>query len=273
MSKIVGALTGLSALAVGRAALADQPHPWGMWMQDAASPTMHQITALNTTITAIILVVVAVVFGLLATVMIRFRASRNPVPARWSHNTALEVAWTLLPVLILVAIAFPSFRLLYAMDRTHTAEMTIKATGHQWYWSYDYPDAHVSFDANLVQDSDLKPGEPRLLATDNHLVLPIDTTIRIQVTADDVVHSWSVPAFGIKTDAIPGRLNETWVKIERPGLYFGQCSQLCGINHGFMPIEVEALSKPQFAAWLSGQQAKSKSSSAAPSTTLAEASH
>jgi cytochrome c oxidase subunit 2 len=265
MSRIVvPAITLFAAIGVAASpAAADQPTPWGIWMQEAASPTMHQIVALNTTITAIILVVLAFVFVLLGYVCVRFRASRNPVPARWTHNTPLEVAWTLLPVVILVAIAFPSFRLLYAMDRAKDAEMTLKVTGHQWYWSYSYPDQNVSFDANMVQDDELKPGEPRLLATDNHIVLPIDTTVRIQTTADDVIHSWSVPALGVKIDAFPGRLNETWVKIDKPGIYFGQCSQLCGINHGFMPIEVEAVTKDQFATWLHGQTKQTSMSSGA----------
>lgn len=254
MSRIVPAISVFSAAAaVVPPALADQPKAWGVWMQEAASPTMHQITALNTTITIIILGVLAFVFILLGYVIVRFRASRNPIPAMWTHNTPLEVAWTLIPVLILVVIAFPSFRLLYAMDRAKDAEMTLKVTGHQWYWSYDYPDQNVAFDANLVQDSDLKPGEPRLLATDSHIVLPIDTTVRIQTTADDVIHSWSVPSLGVKIDAFPGRLNETWVKIEKTGFYYGQCSQLCGINHGFMPIEIEAVSKEQFAVWVESQ--------------------
>lgn len=253
MSRIVPALCVFPAVAVwASGAYADQPRPWGIWMQEAASPTMHRITALNTTITAIILVVLAFVFILLGYVAVRFHASRHPTPAKWAHNTALEVAWTLVPVLILVVIAFPSFRLLYAMDRTKDADMTLRITGHQWYWSYDYPDQKVSFDANLVQDDDLKPGEPRLLTTDNHIVLPVGATVRIQTTADDVIHSWSVPSLGVKIDAFPGRLNETWVKIEKPGFYYGQCSQLCGINHGFMPIEIEAVSPDQFTAWVAG---------------------
>jgi cytochrome c oxidase subunit 2 len=273
MSRIVvpavSVFTGVGLVATK--ALADQPVPWGIWMQEAASPTMHQITALNTTITAIILAVLVFVFILLGYVAFRFHASRNPVPAKWAHNTPLEIAWTLLPVLILVAIAFPSFHLLFAMDRAKDAEMTLKVTGHQWYWSYNYSDQNVSFDANMVQDSDLKPGEPRLLATDNHIVLPIDTTVRIQTTADDVIHSWSVPALGVKIDAFPGRLNETWVKIDKPGLYFGQCSQLCGINHGFMPIEVEAVSKEQFALWLKSQSKQTSSSTG--SAQIADANH
>jgi cytochrome c oxidase subunit II len=244
-------------------AFADQLRPWGVWTQDAASPTMHSIETLNDTISIIILGVLILIFGLLGYVIFRFRASRNPQPAKWTHNAALEFLWTLIPVLILVAIAFPSFRLLYAMDRVKDADLTLKVTGHQWYWSYSYPDQDVSFDANLVEDSDLKPGEPRLLTTDNHVMLPVGATVRIQTTADDVVHSWSVPALGIKIDAIPGRLNETWVRVERPGIYYGQCSQLCGINHGYMPIEIEAVPQDKFAAWLKDNKAKQKSSAAA----------
>lgn len=259
--------TGFCALP----ALADQPQPWGLWMQDAASPTMRQIVHLNATITVIILVILALVFLLLGYVMVRFSARRNPTPAQWTHNTGLEVAWTLIPVLILVFIAFPSFRLLYSMDRTTEAELTLKVTGHQWYWSYLYPDQGISFDANMLQDSDLKPGDPRMLATDNHILLPVGANVRIQTTADDVIHSWAVPALGLKTDAFPGRLNETWVRIDRPGLYFGQCSQLCGVNHGSMPIEIEAVSKEQFAAWVAQHQAK-QSKAEPPAAALADAS-
>lgn len=242
-------------------ALADQPRPWGLWMQEAASPTMQQIESLNITITVIILIVLAVVFALLGYIIFRFRASRNPQPAKFEHNTPLEFLWTMIPVLILVAIAFPSFHLLYAMDRAKDADLTLKVTGHQWYWSYAYPDQNVSFDANMVQDGDLKPGEPRLLAADAHVVLPVGATVRIQTTADDVVHSWSVPALGVKIDAFPGRLNETWVRIDRPGMYYGQCSQLCGINHGFMPIQIEAVPKDQFTTWVQQNQTKKQSSS------------
>ena len=254
-----------AVLTVGLAAgpaLADQLRPWGLWTQDPASPTMRQITNLHDVIAVIIALVVVFVFGLLGYICVRFRASRNPQPAKWTHNTALEVIWTLVPVLILVAIAFPSFRLLYAMDRVKDADMTLKAIGHQWYWSYDYVDQKISFDASLVQDGDLKPGQLRLLTTDIHVVLPVNTNVRILTTSDDVIHSWSVPALGIKLDAFPGRLNETWVRIDKPGTYYGQCSQLCGINHGFMPIQVEAVTKEQFTAWVAQNQAKQKSSSA-----------
>ncbi len=270
MSRILVPALALPSLFAAAPALADQPRPWGMWMQPAASPIMHQIVALNTIITGIILVIVILVFGLLGYVIFRFRASRNPVPAKWTHNTPLEVAWTLGPVLVLVFIAFPSFHLLYSMDRVKDADLTLRVTGHQWYWSYAYPDQKVSFDANLVQGSDLKPGQPRLLTTDNPVVLPVGAVVRVQTTADDVIHSWSVPALGVKLDAIPGRTNETWVKIDRAGTYYGQCSQLCGINHGFMPIEVQAVTKDQFAAWVQQNQTKQKSSSAG-NTRLAEA--
>jgi cytochrome c oxidase subunit 2 len=256
----VVALLGFAALP----ALADQPKPWGLGMQDAASPTMQGIISLHTTLTVIITCITLFVFGLLAVICVRFNASRNPVPAKWSHNTLLELVWTLVPVLILVAIAFPSFRLLYAADRVKDADYTLKVTGHQWFWSYSYVDQGIAFDSNLAQDSDLKPGEPRLLATDTHVVLPVGAIIRIQTTADDVIHSWSVPALGVKIDAFPGRLNETWTRIDRPGIYYGQCSQLCGINHGFMPIEIEAVSKEDFAAWVEQNQSK-KSSSAGQS--------
>jgi cytochrome c oxidase subunit 2 len=252
--------------------MADQPHDWGIWLQQAGSPTMRQITSLNSIITIIILLIVALVFSLLGYVIYRFRASRNPVPAKWTHNTKLEVAWTLLPVLILVAIAFPSFHLLYSMDRAKDAGLTLKVTGHQWYWTYTYPDQGITFDSNLVQDSDLKPGEPRLLATDEHVVLPVGVTIRVQTTADDVVHSWSVPSLGVKLDAFPGRLNETWTRIDKPGLYYGQCSQLCGINHGFMPIEVEAVSQEQFAAWVTQKKAK-HTSQTTDASRLAQSGH
>jgi len=259
------------SIGVGRPAWADQPHPWGIWLQEAQSPTMHQITDLNAIITALILGVLVMVFALLIYVIVRFRAERNPVPATWTHNTPLEVAWTIIPALILAAIAFPSFRLLYAMDRATQADITLKVTGHQWYWSYSYPDVRVDFDSSMVQDNELKPGEPRLLATDRHVVLPVGAVVRIITTSDDVIHSWSVPSLGVKIDAIPGRLNETWVKVEKPGLYYGQCSQLCGINHGFMPIAIEAVPPERFTAWLAEEQAAAKSSSAAPPPTLAEA--
>ena len=236
-------------LAVG-GAQASQPKPWEIYFQDAASPVMREITHLHDLLTIIITLITLFVMGLLLWVMWRYRASRNPEPAKWSHNTPLEIAWTTIPVILLLIIAIPSFRLLYFMDRTNEADMTLKVVGHQWYWSYEYLDQKIGFDALMVADKDLKPGQPRLLATDNNVVLPVGKNIRILMTSDDVIHSWAIPAFGVKTDTVPGRMNETWVRIERPGLYYGQCSELCGVNHAYMPIAVEAVSPEQFEAWL-----------------------
>jgi len=190
------------------------------------------------------------VLALLAYVCFRFRASANATPSKRTHHTLLEIAWTAVPVLILVVIAIPSFKLLYFMDRTTDPELTIKAIGHQWYWSYEYPDdGDFTFDAYMVADSDLEPGQPRLLTTDNAIVLPVDTNIQVLVTAADVLHSWAVPAFGVKMDGVPGRINETWFRIEEPGMYYGQCSELCGDLHGFMPIMVHAMAKEDYKAW------------------------
>lgn len=237
-------------------AWADEPLPWAIGFQKGASPTMERITTLSTLINGVIVIIVVLVSALVGWCAWRYNATRNPVPATWSHNTPLEIAWTAIPALILVLIAIPSFRLLYFMDRVQDADMTLKVTGHQWYWSYEYPDHGLKFDALMVQDSDLQPGQRRLLTTDNVVVLPAGVPIRIQLTADDVIHSWAVPAFGIKTDAVPGRLNETWVKITQPGIYYGQCSELCGVNHGFMPIMVRAVPPEQFHAWVDENRTK-----------------
>ncbi len=243
-------LTVLLTVTAGTA-FASQPKPWQWGFQPPASPVMAQIVDLNFLISAIIIAILVFVTGLLAFVLFRFNAKRNPVPSKTTHNTLIEVIWTAAPVMILLVIAIPSFKLLYFMDRAVDAEMTIKAVGHQWYWSYEYPDhGDFAFDAIMLEDDELEAGQLRLLETDNRVVLPVDTTIRVLVTADDVLHAWAVPAFGIKIDAVPGRLNETWVKIEREGVYFGQCSELCGARHGFMPIAVEAVSKAAFAEWV-----------------------
>jgi cytochrome c oxidase subunit 2 len=187
---------------------------------------------------------------------VRFNAKRNPVPSKISHNTTLEIAWTLIPVLILVVIAIPSFRLLYFMDKAEKAEMTLKVTGHQWYWSYEYPDnGNLNFDSRVVTDDKGEPaGNPRLLQTDNPVYLPVGTTIRILVSGTDVIHSWFVPAFGVQEYSVVGRVNESWVKIDREGTFYGQCNQICGVNHPFMPIEIHAVSKQEFAAWVEKQK-------------------
>lgn len=235
---------------------ADEPLPWAIGFQKGASPTMERITTLSTIINGVIVAIMVFVTALVAWCAWRYNARRNPVPATWSHNTTLEIAWTAIPALILVLIAIPSFRLLYFMDRVQDSDMTLKVIAHQWYWSYEYPEKGLKFDAMMVQDTDLQPGQRRLLTTDTEVVLPVGVPIRIQITADDVIHSWAVPAFGIKTDAVPGRLNETWVSITTPGIYYGQCSELCGVNHGFMPIMVRAVPPEEFHAWVDDARTK-----------------
>jgi cytochrome c oxidase subunit 2 len=252
----LGPFCALVGLAMGSGeAIAAQPEPWQLGFQPAASPVMERLESLHDLLLWIIALISIFVLALLAYACVRFRASRSQSPSRRTHNTLLEVAWTAVPVLILVVIAIPSFKLLYYMDRVTDPEMTIKAIGHQWYWSYEYPDdGDFTFDAYLVSDEDLQEGQLRLLTTDNAVVLPVQTDIRVLITATDVLHSWAVPAFGVKTDAVPGRINETWLRIEEPGMYYGQCSELCGDLHGFMPIMVRAVSKDEFKAWT--QQAK-----------------
>jgi cytochrome c oxidase subunit 2 len=253
----------LAAAAVDLGGIDGQPQEWEINLQPAATPIMDQIHEFNTLLSIIIVLISIFVLSLLAYAVWRFRERSNPIPSKTSHNTLIEVLWTVVPVLILVLIAVPSFKLLYHEDVIPQADLTIKATGHQWYWSYEYPDnGDIAFDSFIVADDDLQPGQPRLLTTDTNVVLPIDTTIRVLITADDVIHSWAVPAFGVKTDAIPGRVNETWMKIERVGMYYGQCSELCGDNHGFMPIAVKAVSKEDFKKWV-GEQ---KAAMAAPKT-------
>lgn len=261
-STVTGAAAVAATLIVPCAAFAAGPAEWQILWPDAASPTMERINNLNVILNLVILGIVLLVLGLTGYIVWRFRASRNPTPARWSHNTKLELAWTLIPVLILVAIAFPSFRLLYFMDRVEDADMTLKVTGHQWYWTYEYPDHGIQFDANMIWDEESLEGRPRLLATDNPVVLPAGVPIRIQLTSDDVIHSWALPHLGIKTDTVPGRLNETWVQIDEPGVYYGQCSELCGINHAYMPIEVRALPPEEFESWL--QEARQEFAKEAP---------
>jgi cytochrome c oxidase subunit 2 len=226
------------------------PEPWQVNFQPAASPVMNMIESLHNLLLFIIVAISAFVLGLLGFACLRYRANRNQMASRRTHNSVLEIAWTAIPVLILVVIAIPSFKLLYFMDRAANPEMTLKAIGHQWYWSYEYPDnGNFTFDAYMIADQDLQEGQPRLLAVDNRVVLPVDTDVRVLTTATDVIHSWAMPALGVKMDAIPGRLNETWLRIEQPGIYYGQCSELCGDYHGFMPIEIEAMSKSDFEAW------------------------
>jgi cytochrome c oxidase subunit II len=255
------ALAGVAALAAG--AWAAEPRDWELGMQPSATPVHERLAAFHDELLVIISLITVFVLGLLLYVMVRFHHTRNPVPTRTSHNTVIEILWTVIPVLILVVIAIPSFKLIYYMDRVPKAAMTVKVTGHQWYWSYAYPDqGGFEFNSNLISDNELKPGQKRLLDVDNPLVVPANENIRVQVTGTDVIHSWFVPSFGVQEYAIIGRLNESWFRIERPGTYYGECNQICGINHSFMPIKVVALAKPDFEKWLG--EAKKKFAAAAP---------
>lgn len=252
-----GLAIALLSFAGADAAWAQAPQNWQMGMQAPHSPVAQDIHELHDMVLAIITAITAFVALLLFWVMFRYNAKRNPVPSRTSHNTFLEVAWTLIPVLILVVIAIPSFRLVYFQDRTKDPDMTIKVVGHQWYWEYDYADlAKVDFTSNVIHDEDLKPGQLRLLDVDNPLVLPVGKNIRILTTSGDVIHSFYIPSLGVQRYAIPGRTIETWVRVDAPGSYYGECNQICGTNHSAMPISIKALPDAEFQAWLA--QAKTK---------------
>jgi len=254
-----------TSLAAGGAALAalGQPQPWQLGLQDSASPVMDEIAWFHHYVMIIITAITVFVLALLLIVIVKFNARANPVPTKTTHHTGLEVAWTLVPVLILVAIAVPSFKLLFHQLNIPQADVTVKAVGKQWFWSYNYPDnGKFEFDSLMVADKDLKPDQPRLLAVDNAMVVPVNKIVRVQVTASDVIHAFALPSFGVKIDAVPGRLNETWFKATKEGIYYGQCSELCGKNHAYMPIEVRVVSEPAFAAWV--EEAKKKYAGDAP---------
>ena len=261
MTKTFRAAIALVAGLVAAPALAEvvgAPHPEQLGLQAPASPIadyghwMH-----NDLVMPIITAITLFVLALLLYTMFRFRRSANPVPSTTTHNALVEVIWTAVPVLILVVIAFPSMRLLYAQARLpEAAAETIKVTGHQWYWNYDYVDRKISFDANLSKKEELTDQSKYLLATDNALVVPAGKTVKLLVTSEDVIHAWWIPSLFVQMDAVPGRINETWIKANKPGTYYGQCNQLCGINHGYMPIMVRALAPGDYAEWLA--QAKTK---------------
>ncbi len=258
MKKInLWALTALSFIFSFGSALADTlPTPAQLGFQTAVTPQMERIASFhNGLLMYIITAIVIFVTALMIWVVIRYNAKANPTPSKTTHHVMLEILWTTIPVVILIIIAIPSFKMLYYLDRTENIEMTIKATGHQWYWNYEYPDYDgLAFDSYMIEDDEIdeSKGQKRLLSTDNVVVLPIDTNIAIQITAPTtgVLHAFTIPAFGIKKDAVPGRLNETWVRIEKPGTYYGQCSEICGIKHAYMPIEIKAVTKEEFEAWL-----------------------
>jgi cytochrome c oxidase subunit 2 len=252
--RLLGLAVAGAALATGGAAFAElgQPAPWEWKLQEAASPVMDNIVWFHNFLTGLITVITVFVLALLVIVVVKFNAKSNPVPSKTTHNTLIEVAWTLIPVLILVSIAVPSFRLLFQELDIPKADLTIKATGKQWYWSYSYPDnGKFEFDSLLANDK-----MPRLLGVDNEMVVPINKVVRIQTTGADVIHSFAMPAFGIKIDSIPGRLNETWFTATKLGMFYGQCSELCGKDHAFMPIVVRVVNDQEFAAWVEGAKKK-----------------
>ena len=233
------------------------PQPWQMNFRPSATPVMDDIVEFHNLLLVIEVIIVLFVLGLMVYICVKFNAKANPVPSKTTHNSLLEVAWTVIPIIVLIVIAVPSMKLLVFMDKApkEKVEMTLKVIGHQWYWSYEYPDAgNLAFDSNIIPDEeiDASKGQIRLLEVDNRIAIPVDTTIRVLMTSDDVLHNWAVPAFGIKMDTVPGRINEAWIRVPaaRAGVYRGQCSELCGVNHGYMPIVIEAKSKQDFAKWL-----------------------
>ena len=273
------ALSASMALLSGTAALAADlpvlgaPHPDRIDLQDAYSPVMHDIRAFHDhLLLPIIAAVTALVLLLLLWVMIRYNAAANETPRKFTHNVLVEVIWTVIPVAILVVIAVPSFKLLYKQDVLPAIDMTVKATGNQWYWSYEYPDSDgISFDSNLVKKEEIKPGQTYLLSVDNPLVVPVDKNVRVIATAADVIHAYTVPAFGFKIDAVPGRLNEVWFRAEKPGIYYGQCSELCGKDHAYMPIEVHVMAQQDFDAWVASKKTASGGAAVIPAVETAPA--
>tara|TARA_B100001121_G_scaffold284983_1_gene280340 strand:- start:814 stop:1641 length:828 start_codon:yes stop_codon:yes gene_type:complete len=232
-------------------AIADQPKDWQLGFQKAASESMRDIVNFHDKLLLPIIIGISVfVLFLMIYACVRFRASANPVPSKRTHNVAVEVLWTLIPCLILIVMAVPSFKILYKQDAIPKADVTVKAIGYQWYWGYEYPDENIIFDSYMIEDKDLKENQPRLLAVDNELVVPVNKVIKVLITANDVLHAWALPSFGVKRDAVPGRINETWFKAEKIGTYYGQCSELCGIKHAFMPITVRVVSEDEYEEWL-----------------------
>ncbi len=250
-------ITTLLTSLISFPAFANQPEKWQMTFQEPASQTMRDIVWFHDyMLLPIIVAISAFVLFLMLYVMVRFRESRNPNPSKRTHNVAVEIIWTLVPCLILIVMAVPSFKVLYSQDTIPKADVTIKAIGYQWYWGYEYPDENIIFDSYMIEEEDLKEGQPRLLAVDNVVVVPVNKVVKVLITANDVLHAWALPSFGVKRDAMPGRINETWFKAEKVGTYYGQCSELCGIKHAFMPIEVRVVSDEDYQAWLSDAKIK-----------------
>jgi cytochrome c oxidase subunit 2 len=231
--------------------LANQPKDWQLGFQKSASQGMSDIVWFHDyMLLPVITAIMVFVLFLIGYACIRFRASRNKEASTTSHNTTIEVLWTLIPCLILVVLAVPSFKVLYSQDEIPKADVTIKATGYQWYWGYEYPDENIIFDSYMIDEKDLKEGQPRLLTVDNEVYVPVNKVVKVMITANDVLHAWALPSFGVKRDAVPGRINETWFKADRTGTFYGQCSELCGIKHAFMPITVNVVTEEEYSEWL-----------------------
>jgi cytochrome c oxidase subunit 2 len=272
--KVVPVLVFVAALAAGGIAFAGlgQPSPWQMSFQQSVTPSMDDIVWFHHILLWIIAAITLFVLVLLLICIVKFNARANPTPSRTTHNTLIEVAWTVIPVMILVGIAIPSFRILFVQLNTPPADLTIKATGNQWNWTYTYPDEKIEFTSIILTDAERQkqnPVPPRLLAVDNPIVVPINKVVRVHTTGADVIHAFAVPSFGVKMDAIPGRLNETWFKATREGVYYGQCSELCGKDHAFMPIEVHVVSEQAYAAWLADAKKKWAMDNSAPANVVA----
>ena len=250
-------LLTISATIYSTSVLANQPKQWQLGFQDSASQSMTEIVNFHNNILLPIIIAISVfVLFLMIYTCIRFRASKNPNPSKTTHNVAVEVLWTLIPCLILIVMAVPSFKILYKQDTIPKVDVTIKAVGYQWYWGYEYPDENIIFESYMIKEEDLKENQPRLLTVDNEVVVPVNKVVKVLITANDVLHAWALPSFGVKRDAVPGRINETWFKAEKVGTYYGQCSELCGIQHAFMPITVRVVSEENYAEWLSGAKIK-----------------
>ena len=218
---------------------------------------MTEIVSFHNNILLPVIIAISVfVLFLMIYVCIRFRASKNPNPSKTTHNVAVEVLWTLIPCLILIVMAVPSFKILYKQDTIPKADVTVKAVGYQWYWGYEYPDENIIFESYMIKEDELKENQPRLLTVDNEVVVPVNKVVKVLITANDVLHAWALPSFGVKRDAVPGRINETWFKAEKVGTYYGQCSELCGIQHAFMPITVRVVTDEEYAIWLAEAKMK-----------------
>ena len=260
---MIARLVALAAVVAGvfgvQGAMAAEPKNWQFGLQEAVTPTMERIDSFHDFVTIIATVIAVFVMVLLLIVIFRFNEKANPKPSTTTHNILVEIAWTGIPIIILVVMAIPSFKLMYFADRVEDPDMTLKIIGHQWYWSYEYPDhGNFTFDSYMVSDEDIAKDSSlkRNMDTDNRVVLPVGKKVQLLMTADDVLHNWGVPAFGIKLDTVPGRLSETWVQINKPGVYYGFCSELCGLNHAYMPITVEAVSPEAFEKWVKQSQKK-----------------